>query len=63
MKAVGAFSLAQDDNARSDTFLYYQEVLSELRNLTDISADGVFMTHIVLLVYEVGRLQPFADYH
>jgi hypothetical protein len=63
MIAVGAFSLAQDDNARSHAFLCYQVALSELRNLTNLSADGVFMTHIVLLVYEVGRLQSFADDH
>jgi hypothetical protein len=62
MMAVAALSLAhQENNERLDALQHYQKALpalqSNLRSADDLSSDGAFLTHFLLLVYEVsGRL-------
>jgi hypothetical protein len=60
MMAVAALSMAvQEGKERLDALQYYQQVLPELQSrLTtpdDLASDGAFLTHFMLLVYEVGR--------
>lgn len=57
--AVAALSLSsQDGNERLDALQHYQQALpalqNSLRSPEDLSSDGAFLTHFLLLVYEVG---------
>jgi hypothetical protein len=57
--AVAALSLAaQDEKEKLDALQHYQQVLPALqaclRRPDDLSSDGAFLTHFLLLVYEVG---------
>lgn len=59
MMAVAALSLAaQDGNSRLDALQHYQQALpvlqSTLKSPHDLSSDGAFLTHFLLLVYEVS---------
>lgn len=59
MMAVAALSLAhQEGNERLDALQHYQKALpalqSNLRSEDDLSSDGTFLTHFLLLVYEVS---------
>jgi hypothetical protein len=61
--AVAALSLArQDASERLDALQHYQQALpalqSSLRSPEDICSDGAFLTHFLLLVYEVRQLNP-----
>jgi hypothetical protein len=58
MMAVAALSLAhREGNERLDALQHYQKALpalqSNLRSTGDLSSDGAFLTHFLLLVYEV----------
>lgn len=58
MMAVSAFSLSSNDgNARLDALQHYQQALpalqSSLKSPEDLSSDGAFLTHFLLLIYEV----------
>ncbi len=58
MMAVAALSLAQQEGKeRLDALLHYQLALpalqASLRSPNDLSSDGAFLTHFILLVYEV----------
>jgi hypothetical protein len=58
MMAVAALSMAsQDGKERLDALQYYQQALpvlqNTLRSTDDLSSDGAFLTHFLLLVYEV----------
>ncbi len=58
--AVAALSLAhQEGNERLDALQHYQKALpalqSHLRSADDLSSDGAFLTHFLLLVYEVSN--------
>ncbi len=60
MMAVAALSLAATDSkARLDALQHYQQTLpalqSSLKSSSDLSSDGAFLTHFLLLVYEVSR--------
>jgi Fungal specific transcription factor domain len=59
MMAVAALSLAhQEGNEIVDALQHYQKALpalqSNLRSAGDLSSDGAFLTHFLLLVYEVS---------
>jgi hypothetical protein len=59
MMAVAALSLAQKDSAaRLDALQHYQQALPALqfilRSADDLYSDGGFLTHFMLLVYEVS---------
>ena len=63
MMAVAALSLAQQDcNARLDALQHYQQALPalqhNLRSADDLYSDGGFLTHFMLLVYEVRPPSP-----
>ncbi|KAK5195713.1 hypothetical protein LTR92_004654 [Exophiala xenobiotica] len=65
MMAVAALSLAaQDGNSRLDALQHYQQALpalqSTLRSPNDLSSDGAFLTHFLLLVYEIAAAE---DHH
>lgn len=58
MMAVAALSLAiKDSTARLDALQHYQQALPalqiNLRSEDDLYSDGGFLTHFMLLVYEV----------
>lgn len=60
MMAVAALSLTQKDStARLDALQHYQQALPalqiNLRSADDLYSDGGFLTHFMLLVYEVSR--------
>jgi hypothetical protein len=59
MMAVAALSLSsQDENERLDALQHYQQALPALQNSLrrpqDLFSDGAFLTHFLLLVYEVS---------
>ncbi|ETI29066.1 hypothetical protein G647_01519 [Cladophialophora carrionii CBS 160.54] len=61
--AVAALSLAvQEGKERLDALQHYQQVLpalqSSLRSSDDLSSDGAFLTHFLLLVYEIAAAEP-----
>lgn len=63
MMAVAALSLAhQEGSERLDALQHYQKALpalqSNLRSADDLPSDGAFLTHFLLLVYEVSSLLP-----
>jgi hypothetical protein len=60
MMAVAALSLAvQEGKETLDALQHYQQALPALQNTLrgpgDLSSDGAFLTHFLLLVYEVSR--------
>ena len=62
IRAVGALSLAQQDGlAGLDALKYYQQALPALQTNVCITAslysDGSFLTHFMLLVYEVAAAE------
>ena len=64
MMAVAALSLAhKEGNERLDALQHYQKALpalqSNLRSADDLSSDGAFLTHFLLLVYEVSNMFPY----
>jgi hypothetical protein len=59
MMAVAALSLSsQDENERLDALQHYLQALPALQNRLrrpeDLSSGGAFLTHFLLLVYEVS---------
>lgn len=61
--AVAALSLAvQEGTERLDALQHYQQVLPalqlSLRSRDDLSSDGAFLTHFLLLVYEIAAAEP-----
>jgi hypothetical protein len=61
--AVAALSLAvQEGRERVDALQHYHQVLpalqSTLRSPDDLSSDGAFLTHFLLLVYEIAAAEP-----
>lgn len=59
MMAVSALSLAHQDGGQNiDALQHYQQAFPSLqtclRSNQDLSSDGLFLTHFLLLVYEVG---------
>ncbi|KIV95341.1 hypothetical protein, variant 1 [Exophiala mesophila] len=62
MMAVSALSLSSNDgNARLDALQHYQQALpalqSTLKGPEDLSSDGAFLTHFLLLVYEIAAAE------
>lgn len=62
MMAVAALSLAQQDGtARLDALQHYQQALPalqfNLRSADDLYSDGGFLTHFMLLVYEIAAAE------
>ncbi|KIW98855.1 uncharacterized protein Z519_00518 [Cladophialophora bantiana CBS 173.52] len=62
MMAVAALSVAvQDGKEWLDALQYYQQALpalqSTLRGPDDLSSDGAFLTHFLLLVYEIAAAE------
>ncbi|KIW17714.1 hypothetical protein PV08_04909 [Exophiala spinifera] len=62
MMALAALSLAStESNSRLDALQHYQQALpalqSVLRGPDDLSSDGAFLTHFLLLVYEIAAAE------
>ncbi|ERF75071.1 hypothetical protein EPUS_04853 [Endocarpon pusillum Z07020] len=62
MMAVAALGLAhQEGSERLDALQHYQKALpalqSNLRSADDLSSDGAFLTHFLLLVYEIAAAE------
>jgi hypothetical protein len=62
MMAVAALSLAHHEGSeRLDALQHYQQALpalqSNLRSAQDLSSDGAFLTHFLLLVYEIAAAE------
>ena len=62
MLAVAALSLAhQEGTERLDALQHYQQALpalqNNLRSAQDLSSDGAFLTHFLLLVYEIAAAE------
>jgi hypothetical protein len=60
MMAVSALSLAHQDGGQNiDALQHYQQAFPSLqtclRRNEDLSSDGVFLTHFLLLIYEVSN--------
>ena len=66
MMAIAALSLAQQGNTeRVDALQHYDQSTSALQSIQsaeDLSSDGAFLTHFLLLVYEVCLVVAFLDY-
>lgn len=72
MMAVAALSMAQQDGQeRLDALEHYHQALpalqNNLRSTDDLSSDGAFLTHFLLLVYDVaaaesGGSNPWAQH-
>jgi len=63
MMALSALSLANRDGVqRLDALQHYQQALPSLQNTLrsdqDISSDGTFLTHFLLLLYEIAAAEP-----
>ncbi|EEH19043.2 hypothetical protein PABG_01362 [Paracoccidioides brasiliensis Pb03] len=63
MMAVSALSLSHQEQGQSIAALqHYQETLpflqSSMRCHEDLSSDGVFLTHFLLLIYEIAAAEP-----
>lgn len=59
--AVGSLAVFQQDGKeRFDSLQHYSQTLPELQNSLkseeDLASDGAFLTHFLMLVYEVGAL-------
>jgi hypothetical protein len=62
MMAVAALSMtSQEGKERLDALQHYQQSLpalqATLKSAEDLSSDGAFLTHFLLLVYEVCIVQ------
>ncbi|KIW42503.1 uncharacterized protein PV06_06048 [Exophiala oligosperma] len=62
MMAVAALSLAATDStSRLDALQHYQQALPALQSVLkgpdDLSSDGAFLTHFLLLVYEIAAAE------
>lgn len=58
MMSVGSLSMYQQDGKeRFDSLQHYSQTLPELQNSLrseeDLASDGAFLTHFLMLVYEV----------
>ena len=56
--AVGSLAMSQQDGGeRVDSLQYYSQTLPELQSALrceeDLASDGAFLTHFLLLIYEV----------
>jgi len=56
--AVGSLAMSQSGGSeRVDSLQYYSQTLPELQNSlkseADLASDGAFLTHFLLLIYEV----------
>ncbi|KAK2806917.1 hypothetical protein FQN51_005717 [Onygenales sp. PD_10] len=63
MMAVSALSLSHQEKGQSIAALqHYQETLpflqTSMRSHQDLSSDGVFLTHFLLLIYEIAAAEP-----
>ncbi|XHG05253.1 hypothetical protein AWENTII_008493 [Aspergillus wentii] len=63
MMAVSALSLAHQDGSQNmDALQYYQQAFPSLQNSIrsseDLLSDGLFLTHFLLLVYEIAAAEP-----
>ncbi|KAL2215657.1 fungal-specific transcription factor domain-containing protein [Thermoascus aurantiacus ATCC 26904] len=63
MMAVSALSLAHQDGGQNiDALQHYQQAFPSLqtclRSNQDLSSDGLFLTHFLLLVYEIAAAEP-----
>ncbi|KAJ5142045.1 hypothetical protein N7526_003040 [Penicillium atrosanguineum] len=61
--AVSALSLSHSGNGQNvDALQYYQQAFpslqTSLRNSDDLVSDGLFLTHFLLLIYEVAAAEP-----
>ncbi|KAJ6092919.1 transcriptional regulator family: Fungal Specific TF [Penicillium sp. IBT 16267x] len=61
--AVSALSLSHSGTGQSvDALQYYQQAFpslqTSLRNSDDLVSDGLFLTHFLLLIYEVSAAEP-----
>lgn len=61
--AVSALSLSHSGTGQSlDALQYYQQAFPSLqvslRNNNDLVSDGLFLTHFLLLIYEVSHPSP-----
>lgn len=59
MMAVGSLSIFQQDGKEKlDSLQYYSQTLPELQNSLrseeDLASDGAFLTHFLMLLYEVS---------
>lgn len=58
MMAVSALSLSHRDGVTNlDALQHYQQVLSFLKSEEDLTSDVTFLTHLLLLLYEVSVCQ------
>lgn len=58
MMAVGSLAISQSDGSEPvNSLQYYSQTLPELQNSLrceeDLASDGAFLTHFLLLIYEV----------
>ncbi|CAG7928166.1 unnamed protein product [Penicillium olsonii] len=63
MMAVSALSLSHSGTGHNvDALQYYQQAFpslqSSLRNNDDLVSDGLFLTHFLLLIYEIAAAEP-----
>ncbi|KLJ07578.1 hypothetical protein EMPG_16936 [Blastomyces silverae] len=63
MMAVSALSLSHQEKGQSIAALqHYQQTLpflqTSMRSHQDLSSDGVFLTHFLLLIYEIAAAEP-----
>ncbi|KAJ9294772.1 transcriptional regulator family: Fungal Specific TF [Paecilomyces variotii] len=63
MMAVSALSLAHQDGGQSiDALQHYQQAFpslqTSLRSPQDLCSDGLFLTHFLLLIYEIAAAEP-----
>ena len=68
MLAVAALSLSRwDSSVRLDALQHYQQALpalqSSLKSAEDLCSDGAFLTHFLLLAYEVRQLNPIDTFN
>lgn len=66
--AVGALSLFRRDGLeRLDSLQHYSQALPELqtslKSEEDLASDGAFLTHFLMLVYEVNTCRPLIACH
>lgn len=67
MMALSALSLVQQGNNHyMDALQYYDQTLpslqSSLQNCDDILSDGLFLTHFLLLIYQVRNAFTFSPF-
>jgi hypothetical protein len=67
MMALSALSLVQQGNNHyMDVLQYYDQTLpslqSSLQNCDDILSDGLFLTHFLLLIYQVRNAFTFSPF-